>query len=96
MSHANYRFSVTIHSDDLAVIGCLRAISKAAQKTGNNNIPWGGTKDRDWKQDGHKVTFHFSSENYRDGFIALAKEILRDSLWGEVSRSDDDPATPQN
>ena len=42
--HSRYCFSVTIHSDDLAVVNCLRALSQFGQATGNNRIPWGGTK----------------------------------------------------
>jgi hypothetical protein len=50
-----HRFSITIETDDLAVVGCLRALAKFSQKTGNNQIPWGGTKDRDWRRDGQRV-----------------------------------------
>jgi hypothetical protein len=64
--HALHRFSITIHTDDLAVVGCLRALAKFSQKTGNNQIPWGGTKDRDWRRDGRRVTFRFSAAQYRD------------------------------
>ena len=49
--HAMYKHSVTIHTDDLAVVNCLRALSELSQRTGNNRISWGGTKDRDWKRD---------------------------------------------
>ncbi len=38
--HAKHRFSITVHSDDLAVVYCLRALAKFSQKTGNNQIPW--------------------------------------------------------
>lgn len=58
-THPDHKFSITIHTDDLAVVNCLRALSKYCQKTGNNNIPWGGTKDRDWKSQRHNVTFRF-------------------------------------
>jgi hypothetical protein len=50
MAHTDHRFSITIYTDDLAVVNCLRALSKLSQKTGNNNIPWGATKDRNWKR----------------------------------------------
>ena len=50
--HLRYRFSVTIHTDDLAIAGCLRALAKFSQKQGNKNIPWGGTNDKVWKRDG--------------------------------------------
>lgn len=31
----------------VAVVNCLRALSKYSQRTSNDNIPWGGTKDSD-------------------------------------------------
>ena len=93
--HSEYKFSVTIHSDDLAVVNCLRALSKFSQKRGNNNIPWGGTKDIDWKRDQHRVTFHFDTSEYRSGFLDEAKRLLPVSLWTVVVQRDDDPATPQ-
>lgn len=65
-AHADHKFSITVQSDDLAVINCLRALSKYSQKTGNNNIPWGRTKDLDWEKKGHEVTFHFSDPRYRE------------------------------
>ena len=57
--HADHHFSVTIHTDDLALVGCLRALSKFNQKSGNNQIPWGGTKAADWK--------HGPNQSYTEG-----------------------------
>ena len=70
--HADYRFSVTIHSDDLAAVGCLRPLSQFSQEKGNNRIPWGGTKDSDWRRDGNEGTFRFSDASYREKFLAEA------------------------
>ena len=47
MSHAAYKYSITVTSDDLAVVNCLRSLSQYSQQSGNNRIPWGGTKDQD-------------------------------------------------
>jgi len=93
-THADHKFSVTIQADDLAVVNCLRALSKYSQKTGNNNIPWGRTKDRDWKVQCHQLTFHFSDPDYRDGFLSELRRLLPKSLWKETDRDDNDPATP--
>jgi hypothetical protein len=93
--YSNYRFSVTIETDDLAIVGCLRVLAKFSQKTGNNQIPWGGTKDRDWRRYNHQITFRFSIPQYRDGFVAEARRLLPESLWTAVDQSDADPATPQ-
>jgi len=67
MSHAAYKYSITVKSDDLAVVNCLRSLSQYSQKSGNNRIPWGGTKDKDWERDSHSVTFHFTKPEYRLG-----------------------------
>lgn len=93
--HELHRFSVTIRSDDLAVVGCLRSLSQFSQKNGNNRIPWGGTKDADWRRDGKQVTFRFSSPAYRQGFLDEAERLLPTDLWSVVGTGDDDPASPQ-
>jgi hypothetical protein len=94
-THADYRFSVTLHTDDRAVVNCLRAFSQISQLTGNVRIPWGGTKDADWERDAHEVSFRFTSPAYRQAFIDLAERVLRSDLWQEVRRSDSDLASPQ-
>jgi len=96
MSHAAYKFSITIKSDDLAVVNCLRSLSQFSQQSGNNRIPWGGTKDQDWKRDDHTVTFHFTTPQYRLGFVAEARRLLPETLWSVVRESDKDPARPQS
>jgi hypothetical protein len=80
-NHQSYKFSVTIHTDDHAIVGCLRALAKFSQKEGSNNIPWGGTKDKDWVRDGHRVTFRFSATHYRAGFLAQVKRLLSVLLY---------------
>jgi hypothetical protein len=95
LSHADYHYSVTVQTDDRAVVNCLRSLSQISQQQGNVRIPWGGTTDAAWEQAGHAVTFRFTSPTYRQGFIDVAERILRPGLWREVSRSDSDPASPQ-
>ncbi|MDZ7759451.1 MAG: hypothetical protein U5L00_04245 [Desulfovermiculus sp.] len=36
--HHRYKYSITIQTDDLAVVNCLRALSQYSQKTGNKRI----------------------------------------------------------
>ncbi len=86
-----YRFSITIHTEELAVVNCLRALSQFSQKTENNRIPWRGTKDKDWQRDGKKVTFRFNKRDYRDGFIAVIEQVLRPNLCNVTTTRDDDP-----
>lgn len=94
--HSTYKFSVTIQSKDLAVVNCLRSLSQYSQRSGNNRIPWGGTKDDDWKRDGHSVTFRFTSPEYRAGFLSEAKRLLPGMLWSVAAQSDNNPAKPQS
>ena len=84
-----------MQTDDLAVLGCLRALSQHCQSTGNARIPWGGTKREDWENQGHEATFHFSCAQYRDDFLQEARRLLSPAFWRQTKTSDNDPATPQ-
>ena len=95
MSHADYKYSIRVKSDDLAVVNCLRSLSQYSQQSGNNRIPWGGTKDKDWEHDDHSVTFHFTTPEYRLGFVNEARRLLPATLWSVVCESNDDPAHRQ-
>jgi hypothetical protein len=90
--HKNYKFSITVHSDDLAVINCLRALSQYSQKTGNNRIPWGGTKDSDWENDNHHVNFRFTCTEYREGFKSEVRRLLPTNSCEFTGESNNDPA----
>ena len=94
--HSSYRYSAVVQSDDLAIVNCLRALSQYSQRSGNNRIPWGGTKDSDWERDGRRVTFRFTSEEYRCGFLAQIERLLPSNLLKIIDTSDDDSATPQS
>jgi hypothetical protein len=94
--HLEYRYSITIKTDDDPVLHCLRALSQYAQISGNKRIPWGGTKKEDWERDGHRATFHFSQPTYRQIFIEQVSRILPKNLWEQVAESDHDPAAPQS
>lgn len=94
VDHSLYHYSVTIRSTDLAIVNCLRSLAQFSQKQGNNRIPWGGTKDRDWKSRENCVTFRFTTPDYRAGFVAEVARLLPLELIEIVSQSDDDPALP--
>jgi hypothetical protein len=94
--HSAFHFSVTVHTVDLAVVYCLRAISDYSQDTGNSRITWGGTKDEDWRAAGQRITVRFSRPEYRDKFVSTASRLLPADSWREDGRSDRDPAAPQS
>jgi hypothetical protein len=94
--HELYRFSATVRTPDLAVLHCLRSLSQFAQATGNKRIPWGGTKEDDWKRTGQSAVFHFSRASYRERFLEECRRLLPAQSWELVSTDDDDPARPQS
>jgi hypothetical protein len=95
LHHADYRFSVSTHSDELSVVGCLRALADFNQKIGNKRIAWSGTTDDHWRRNAHTVTFRFSDPQYREDFLSEAKRLLPNNLWAVVGTRDDDPAQPR-
>ena len=94
-SHYDYRYSITVETDDLPTLYCLRALSMYAQRTGNNKIPWGNTNNKNWEKNQHQITFHFSSDEYRSLFIAETKRLLSQDSWKIIRERDDDPAEPR-
>ena len=93
--HADHRFSATLSSPDLALIGCLQALAKFSQETGNNIIPCEGTEERDWRAAGQKVTFRFSTALYRDLFKNEVRRLLPANLVRFDAESDDASIMPE-
>jgi len=94
-THREHHFSITVHTDDIAILYCLRALADYCQETGNTRITWGGTKKEEWERGGKSVTFHFSSPAYRTKFSREAARVLPSDSWSKVRESDNDPAIPQ-
>jgi hypothetical protein len=97
--HDRFRFSVTCHTDDLAVLFCLRALCRWAQPSrglgrGGREVGYGGTKEKEWQAADHKVAFRFTQETFLKRFLAKAEELLR-GRWRMVSEDPNDPATKQ-
>jgi len=95
-THKDHHFSITVHTDDVAILYCLRALADYSQETGNTRIAWGGTKREDWERDGRSVTFRFSKPEYRVKFSDEAVRVLPTKSWQKVKEDDNDPATPQS
>ena len=88
-THADYKYSITIRSGDLAVVNCLRSLAQYSQQSGNNRMPWDGASDQIWKRDGHAVTFRFTTLDYRAGFVREARRLLPAALFEVVGERDD-------
>lgn len=95
-THKDHHYSITFHSEDLALVGCLRALSQHCQTTGNARITWGNTSKEDWRRNGKMVTFHFSDPEYRSNLVREAARLLPIGLYRVVAQQDDDPAIPAN
>ena len=94
--HAEYHYSITIKTDDEAVLHCLRALSQYAEESGKKMISWGGTGRQDWERGNHRVKFHFSAQEYRTKFEREALRVLLPGSWQKIDERDDDPAIPQS
>ena len=90
--HKDHKFSITIHTTDVAILYCLRALADYSQKTGNTRITWGGTTKNNWKSNNNAVTFRFTKSDYRVDFIKEVKRILAKNSWQIEGESDNNPA----
>jgi hypothetical protein len=87
----DYRISATVHTTRREVLYALRALSMAAQRTGNNKLPWSGVTDHSWRNHNHHATFRFTTADYRRQFREWAEELLLADSWQYVGDSDNDP-----
>ena len=87
------RFSVSVETQDLAVLHCLRSLAQFAEGSKiPKSIPWGGTKEADWRRANCVATFRFTSSDYRAAFLEEVERLLPRHLWQAVGHSDSDPA----
>ena len=91
MSDDAYHYSITVECDDIAIVYCLRGLSMYGQGEGNVYKPWKGTGKAEWASNNRRVTFRFTSPQFRGEFLKEAKRILPANSWREVKRDDDDP-----
>lgn len=94
IAHAKYHFSVTVQTDDVAVLHCLRALCQHWAGGQYPQMGWGGSDQVTWKSSNGKVVLRFVTATGRASFISDAQRLLGQH-WTEVSRSDADPASPR-
>ena len=92
--YARCRFSITCHTDDLAVVHCLRALCQHSVKGVRPQIAWGGSSALNWKSSGNRITLRFTTTSQREAFVRDANRLLGNH-WEETGRSDKNPATRQ-
>jgi hypothetical protein len=93
-NHSLYKHSITCQITDEVVLGCIRAICQYCEKSSTPQIGWGGTGLKEWKENGQKVTFRFTSKGHRERFIQETNRLFS-GFWINVASNDNDPATPQ-
>jgi hypothetical protein len=94
LDHQKFHFSVTCHTTDPAVVFCLRALCQFTEKHPKQQIGWGGTGSKEWKDAGNTLTLRFTEPDYRDAFTREGERLLA-GRWSIVATSDNDPASPQ-
>lgn len=98
MAESDYercRFSITCHTDDIAVVHCLRALCECAADGVRPQIGWGGTKASEWRAAGNRITLRFATPESRKRFVDSALRLLPSGSWSEIARNDADPARRQ-
>lgn len=93
-AHARYHFSITVQTDDVAVLHCLRALCQHWAGGQYPQMGWGGSDQGTWKSSNGKVVLRFATAAGRTSFVSDARRLLGQH-WLEVSRSDTDPASPR-
>jgi hypothetical protein len=93
--HHDYRYSITIHTDDAALAVSMRALAWFCQKSGNKQIVNAGNGLPKWQSNGHKITFYFNSPLYRADFLKESERLFR-GAWDKAEERDDDPAPRQS
>ena len=56
IQYQHCKFSITCHTDELAVVHCLRSLCEFAENDCLPQIGWGGTKKSDWIAAGNRIT----------------------------------------
>ena len=88
-NHNLFKFSITCHTDDLAVVFCLRALCQFVEQHKYPQIGWGGTGESSWRNSSNRITLHFTDSEYRDSFIKQANRLFN-KKWSLISTNDND------
>jgi len=96
--HREYRFSivckVTDKENELAVLGCLRALCNWANSGRYRQIGWGGSTEKNFARNGY-IVLRFRNDQQRMNFKQKANELLGKRRWSGSDERNDDPAIPR-
>lgn len=97
MAPANYaacKYSVTVRTDEEAVLHMLRGLSQHCESGQYKQLAWGGSTADSWRLNDNRVTFRFSAPADRQLFLREARRFL-DGWWTLEGTNDNDPASRQ-
>jgi hypothetical protein len=95
LEYQRCKYSITCHTDDVAVLFCLRSLCELCETGVKPQIAWGGNQRKHWRAAGNKLTLRFSDRAFRDTFVEEAMRVMPTGSWKEVGRNDNDPAKRQ-
>ena len=93
--YRNFRFSITVQTDDRKLIGCLSAVAHVCQPENPRQIHIEGQKGGNWERNGHHAIFHFSRAKHLQKFIITARKMYGDT-WKIKDQKEDDPPYDSN
>jgi hypothetical protein len=86
---SQFRYSITVETQDDAVLFCLRALWQYAEREPETTSV-GFTSTGEWRSRDGQATFRFSNPYNRPDFLGEATRLLA-GKWIRLGASDDDP-----
>ena len=87
---SRFRYSITLETQDDAVLFCLRALWQYAERHPMPPTTRDLTVTGEWRLGDGRVTFRFSNPYNRGDFLGEATRLLA-GKWTRLGLSDDDP-----
>jgi hypothetical protein len=87
---SQYRYSLTVETQDDAVLFCLRALWQFAERHPSVPSELERSATGEWRRGEGRVKFHFSNPYNRGDFLGEATRLLA-GKWTRLGTSDDDP-----
>ena len=87
---SQFRYSITVETQDDAVLFCLRALWQYAERHPSPRESLDLTSASEWQAEDGKITFRFSTPRNRSDFLGEATRLLA-GKWTRLGTSDDDP-----
>jgi hypothetical protein len=92
LTQGDFKFSATVHTEDIRILKDLRTLACHSQKAGKPSIVRVAAAEEIWRANGHCVTFYFSAHDFRKSFLEEARNVLTCKGWNVTAQSDDDTA----